>query len=440
MCISTFCKEIRSSTTSSCSLSPRLLQEIHKAFTANPNLATHLVRDESSSKTVEKFILFLEACIFLEKYDQVSKLTSAQMDLRLQDAKFRAETYKKKGKPNLMDMGYELKGRFCSLPFSQFHITVSGEVFLCCCGWGGMSVGNFFRQSSDTIWNSPKARQIRQSILDGSFSYCGKQYCYPIRTQTIPLKNQLRPGYRSSKMNTGPKHFNLSYDLTCNLACPTCRPKKMVMNGEMQIMLDVLIACKVLPLLKGASVLEIAGSGEPFASKTFRDLLSKLKKDHYPELYIVLMTNGLLATPEQWTWLEQNNVFVSQVNVSIDAATEKTYEQVRGSVNFRKLLNNLEFIAGLRRSARIKYFKTAFVVQAANYKEMPRFVTLSKRYHVDQVHFQQLGNWRAMQQEQYHALAIHRPEHPWHEDFISVLKDPLLKDPIVANEFVQPQV
>lgn len=69
-----------------------------------------------------------------------------------------------------------LKAHICLHPFQNLSTTNRGQVHVCCPYWLPTPIGDM---SSDLLqqWNGPIAAKIRQSILDGSYSYCSRKHC-----------------------------------------------------------------------------------------------------------------------------------------------------------------------------------------------------------------------------------------------------------------------
>jgi len=67
--------------------------------------------------------------------------------------------------------------------------------------------------------------------------------------------------------------------------------------------------------------------------------------------------------------------FFTSVSVSIDAASEQTYQQIRTGLSFNKLLQNLETLARISRETGLKATVNA-VVMRQNLEEIPRLVKL----------------------------------------------------------------
>lgn len=76
----------------------------------------------------------------------------------------------------------------------------------------------------------------------------------------------------------------------------------------------------------------------------------------------------------------------------------------------------------------------SFIVQTNNYREMPDFVLLGKKYAADSVNFTHLAPG-PLGADDYRREAIHRTNNPAHQDLLRVMAHPLISDPIcyVAN-------
>src|SRR5690242_17931823 len=75
--------------------------------------------------------------------------------------------------------------KFCDRPFQWLDPQQDGEVFVCCPAWLPKSIGNLNDSTPSEVWNSKAARDIRKSIIDGSFKYCRKDLSPRIKTNTL---------------------------------------------------------------------------------------------------------------------------------------------------------------------------------------------------------------------------------------------------------------
>jgi glycosyltransferase involved in cell wall biosynthesis/MoaA/NifB/PqqE/SkfB family radical SAM enzyme len=340
----------------------------------------------------------------------------------------------------------ELAGRFCSLPFQHTEIQSTGGVYVCCPQYSGeRSIGNIFENSPDEIWNGKEAQAIRAGVLDGSFSHCHHDNCPYIASLSLPTREQasaddeMRSIIENSTtvMERGPTSVKLCHDTTCNLSCPSCREHLIVADRQTEAKLERTHRNFIAPFLKDTKRLGMSGDGDPFASRHYREVLRETKETS-PNMKIDLHTNGVLLDERAWQECALEGR-VDGVLVSIDAATTETYAQVRRGGDFARLLRNLGFIAERRAAGEIASFKLAFVVQAANYREMPAFVDLARRFNVDHVEFSLIHHWsRAMSKEAFAEAQIWREDHPMHAAFLEILRDPTFDDSRVLLGDVAP--
>lgn len=178
---------------------------------------------------------------------------------------------------------------------------------------------------------------------------------------------------------------------------------------------------------KNVTRVQATGTGDVFASKVYQHFLNKVNLDDYPDLRLELRTNGIMLTPKTWDDINNAHYAIDLLIISIDAATEKTYEQVRGK-GFKKLIKNLEYLGKVKNECGF-ILDIRFVMQAANFREIPDFVRLCKHINADKVNFTRLQNWGTF--PEFAKQNIFNSNHPLHQDFIDILQDPILNDPIV---------
>lgn len=336
------------------------------------------------------------------------------------------------------------KGLFCSKPFEWFEVTQSNNrfrVYMCCPSWLDTPVGSLQYQSVEEIWNGEKAQEIRRSILDGSFKYCNSSRCAFLQTVSGPVMKNVDVKDEDLKeviekkltiLPYGPKKIICTYDQSCNLSCPSCRTEIIIETGSKEQILKIQDKIQNEGL-KDAELLYITGSGDPFGSPFFRKWLQTMKKEDMPNLKdIRLHTNAMLWTPKIWDTISKEiQKLITSAEISIDAATSKTYSVNRRGGRFEKLLKNLEFISTLRKSGPLKSVTISMVVQENNFMEMPDFVCLGKRFGFDIVYFSQLVNWGTFSEREFKNRAIHFTNHPRHSDFVDLLQNEIFDDPVV---------
>lgn len=353
-------------------------------------------------------------------------------------------------KGSLVSSDLDLKGRFCPRPFEHFEVMHGfgkdqaerfGDVYVCCAGWLNKPIGNYLEQDLNTIWNSDAAKEIRASILDGSFRYCNKQACSLIQNDELLRVAVMSPKFQNyykggTELSQPPMYFYLCYDRSCNLSCKSCRNEMVFFTSGIGYENPMRLNEKLIQDVFTESterriVLSITGSGDPFASPVFRDLLERIDPEKFPGLEIELFTNGLLMTPNHWLKIQHLAKCIRKISVSIDAASTETYTQVRGG-SWTQLTKNMQFISELRRDGKIASFCTNFVVQTANFREIPDFVTFCHNLNVDRVHFSLISNWSTWAPEEFDQQCIWRKDHAQFGELLEVLKNPILDHPIVS--------
>ncbi len=343
---------------------------------------------------------------------------------------------------------YDLTDRFCETPFDVLDI-LDGQSHLCCASWLPASVGDLAEQPWQEVWNSDSAQSIRASILDGSFRFCNKTACPKIVENRLPTKARLASesdrwrdvidNFRT-RLVEPPKRLNLAYDQTCNLSCPSCRTGKIAADSETRARYDRLQEEQILPMLRHAGLVFITGSGDPFASKNFRNLLDRLGPEDYPDLRFQVMTNGMLFTPREWERFPALHGRTAYLRISLDAATGPTHELLRRGARWPVMERNLAFAAELREQGLIDRLELSFTVQVDNYQEMGASIDLAHRYRADSIAFTRLTNWGTFSAEDYAAKAVFMPGHPRHGHFLEVMQDPRLRDPVAALNDMSPFV
>jgi MoaA/NifB/PqqE/SkfB family radical SAM enzyme len=314
----------------------------------------------------------------------------------------------------------------CHNPFEWFEIHPDGQVFACCPAWLKRPLGNLLTDDLDDIWNGSTARDLRRSIHDGSFRHCNRRRCPRLSKGTAPVgkfsdveKGALRDVFEASqtRLPWGPQKLNLCYDRSCNLACSTCRPGVYVASEEERRQAEYLSDRLQRELAPQARQLIISGTGDPFASSSYRRLLERFVPSDYPHLKSIhLHSNGLLWDSVAWQSMQAAQPFVRTAEISIDAASAETYSLNRGG-DFDRLLDNLTFLARLPIAITL-----SFVVQQNNYREMADFVTLAQGFGFA-VYFSQLVNWGTFRREEFRRRALHLPDHPEHAAFRALLNE-----------------
>ncbi|MFK7740152.1 MAG: radical SAM protein [Planctomycetota bacterium] len=333
---------------------------------------------------------------------------------------------------------------FCSKPFDYFEPGVDGDAFLCCPSWLPRSVGNVARTDPAAVWNSKRAQEIRASILDGDFRYCSERCPHlqavdgPVRpvAEVTDARHLEILAKRTTVMTRGPRTLVCSYDRSCNLACPTCRPNVLQASRRERVRLGAMQDGLREAFEKDLEVLYVTGSGDPFGSPLFFELLTSLDAQASAGMRVHLHTNAQLFSEERWQALANMHSLLDSIEVSIDAASAATYHINRAPGRWDRLQQSLKLLGRLRREGAFRRLSLSFVVQANNWREMPAFVELARAVGADGVYFGELVQWwfprkvmglpigkvPVLDHKEYARRAVHMPEHPEHREFVAQLQ------------------
>lgn len=322
------------------------------------------------------------------------------------------------------------------MPFEYAQVDAEGQFFICCPLSLRKPVGNLGKGRFMELWNSRTAKKIRMSILDGSFRFCKLDYCGFFKRGVLQGQDEIKEPYfrkiieqKIINLDRGPSTINMSYDKSCNLSCLSCRnerilPEKNELQKTYELHEEVFG-----PHVNNIKRYIMSGSGDPFASKLFLNILRNFDAYSSSQTRIQLSTNGLLL--DQRMWKSICNRAIDWVDVSIDAATPETYRINRGG-SFDKLLKNLEFLGSLKKNGDIKILTIHFVIQENNFREMKQFVELGLKNDCTIINFKQLINWGTYSRMEYKRRAIQYPEHSEHIRFLENLEDPIFNNSRVA--------
>jgi len=329
----------------------------------------------------------------------------------------------------------DLKQYVCTVPFEALEITHNNN-YMCCASWLSKELPNGVPLGD--LWNSDEAIEIRKSVMDGSYRYCSKTKC-PFLSRLISLNkiisgpilhiNNLNDEIKTyydeqiGKINSGPSIIQMSFDRTCNYKCPSCRVDLIVENGQGIKRVEKTIEDIDKYYSKYIKTLYITGSGDPFVSVGFRNFLRNFDPKKYPNLKnIHLHTNASMWTKEMWDSMSNIHKFVKSCEISIDAGTKDTYENItRLGGNWDNLISNLNFISTIKS---LRSVKCSFVTQQSNYNEMETFLNLmySIFKNKTKVFFGRVTNWGTFNEGQFKLIDVGDITHPEHNLFLKEFK------------------
>ena len=327
-------------------------------------------------------------------------------------------------KPDLHVSQVDYSNLFCDMPFLNLRLGNSPKdksklipSSICLCGvWLPIAL------EDDPSWNSEDYKEIRRSILDGSYKYCNEALCVHLRDGTLPKKDEISDPYLRSiidnnllELPKGPTRLMLSYDFGCNLACPSCRPTVCNNDVETTDILDEAADKQIFPLLNEAKELAISQSGEALASKHSMRILKSITPEKYPDLKVELYTNMALFSRSKWNELGNSAKSIKKLFISIDGATKETLEKLRYGLKWERLLDALKFARELRINGDIENIFLSFLLQRDNYLEMPALLKMASEHCIDEIMISPLVSHGSYTQQEFQDVNICDPKNPLFE-------------------------
>lgn len=336
----------------------------------------------------------------------------------------------------------------CLNPFTYLDVQQNGAAHMCCPSWLEPDItwdSSGVRKGLPDAWNSEIANDIRASVTDGTYRYCNKVVCPGLSSLSkgkVPTNFIHKDKFDANNYST-PRKVLFGQDRSCNMKCPSCRDEIISNpssdtelyneNNRLQEEIENSFSDTIETIL-------MTGSGDPIYSKLYRNYLQNFEKTKYPNLKkIILVTNGNLLSEDMWNSFSCTE-YIDTVDISIDAGTKYTYENVtRIGGKWDKLIENMNFLASL--SDRPRHFSFSMVVSKHNYIEMKKMYDLVHNIFDNctgeySIHFRQHVFWNtgSYSLEDMNMLSVFNQIHPEHSYFIQELWK--IKDlPFVTHNF-----
>lgn len=317
-------------------------------------------------------------------------------------------------------------GRFCPVPFERIQLH-PGYSVPCCPTWIRFRLPEMRADNLMELWNGPEMQAMRRGVLDGSYARCREDVCPHLCAGTLPtLASATRPHLVHALENqltvlpNTPTNIQFSDDRSCNLSCPSCRDRRYQDNDDQRVAERKRWISSMLVAAQDCDVVFMTGSGDPFASRSYREFLM----EHRGSQRIELMTNGLMLTPK--TWRAISHLSIIRIRISIDAASSETYARVRRGGDWDLLMRNLESLAP-ELAARGILLEFLYVVQRLNYHEMGPVIDIVERFGGTML-FTKIQDWGSYG-------AAFGDQQPWRQDhperalLLEALRDPRLRRP-----------
>lgn len=185
---------------------------------------------------------------------------------------------------------------------------------------------------------------------------------------------------KRKKVSGSPIHIQLEPTSYCNLSCRSCTYKEKVENPRNLSFKDFK---KIYDGIEPKK-LTLSGVGETFMNPEVFQMI-RYAKDKGTSVNTA--SNGTLIFKLADKIIESG---LDLLKISIDSDNKETYRKVREADYFDKVVEGVKKVITVRKEKGLQkpYVRFQFVIQKANYKEIPGVVSLAHRLGVDAVNFQ----------------------------------------------------
>lgn len=294
------------------------------------------------------------------------------------------------------------------------------------CGWAGYYLlGNLRDNTMKEIYNSEAAKKFRQTLIDGTYDFCNEENC-PYMANNI-LDSQI---IEIDEIPELPEIVSLAYDKRCNYHCTCCISRSdEKMNPQVQEKIEKEIR-EALPAVK---VFSANGLGEIFVSDSMLKLISEWDPKKIEGAEFELETNGSLFNETNWEKIKNIGDANLKVFLTVHSFDEAAYQYLSGTkLKIDNIIENLRFVKKLREEGKINYLEIAMVMQERNFRTMPEFIDRClNEFGADKVRIRRFLPEKAMDENIEWFFDIRNPLHPYHQEYLEVMKHPIFNDPRV---------
>ena len=294
------------------------------------------------------------------------------------------------------------------------------------CGWAGYYLlGNLRDNTMSEVYNSEAAKRFRQTLIEGTYDYCNEENC-PYMANNI-LESQL---VEIEKIPEYPEIVSLAYDRRCNYHCTCCISR---CDDKMDPVVQEKVEREIRAALPYVKTFSANGLGEFFVSDSMMELVSEWKPEEIEGAKFELETNGSLLNEKNWKKVENIGGADLSVTLTIHSFEEAAYQYLSGTkMKISQMEENLRFVKKLREEGKINFLEIAMVMQERNFRTLPDFIDRClNEFGADKVRVRRFLPEKAMDENIEWFFDIRNPLHPYHQEYLEVMKHPVFNDPRV---------
>jgi MoaA/NifB/PqqE/SkfB family radical SAM enzyme len=179
-----------------------------------------------------------------------------------------------------------------------------------------------------------------------------------------------------------PYAISIEPTTACNLSCPQCPTGAGILQRPKGSLSDETFKTLVNKLPSSTFIVNLYLQGEPLLNRQLPDFIKYLSDR---QLYSIVSTNGQLLDDGMAEKLVRSGL--SKIIVSLDGATEESYQRYRVGGSFQKVLNALKALNRARTQAQSIYpfVELQCIVFEHNEHEVQAIYDLARLYHIDKV-------------------------------------------------------
>ncbi len=275
------------------------------------------------------------------------------------------------------------------------------------------------------VYNSEAAKRFRQTLIEGTYDYCNEENC-PYMANNI-LESQL---VEIEKIPEYPEIVSLAYDRRCNYHCTCCISR---CDDKMDPVVQEKVEREIRAALPYVKTFSANGLGEFFVSDSMMELVSEWKPEEIEGAKFELETNGSLLNEKNWKKVENIGDADLSVTLTVHSFEEAAYQYLSGTkMKISQMEENLRFVKKLREEGKINFLEIAMVMQERNFRTLPDFIDRClNEFGADKVRVRRFLPEKAMDENIEWFFDIRNPLHPYHQEYLEVMKHPVFNDPRV---------
>lgn len=233
---------------------------------------------------------------------------------------------------------------FCNLPFTKLILNGWGDVSMCC--YQLTQLGNILGDTSVMdLWNSSTAEAIRQETLRGNLH----PICHSWNTCPYMVKEKTPYDFQTLKDIKYPTYLEICLPNThCNIGGenpsdenPACIMCCRNYDLNKQPMVTDILCEKAKPIMPYLRYLCVLGVAEPFWKDAIFQVFEKLGFKTYKHRIRFTTNTNVICLVERTIQRYFEEVHMSDMDFSIDAATPETYMKIRRADAYDLILKNI---------------------------------------------------------------------------------------------------